>query len=77
MALPKKKTSKMRTKRRHTAYVMKMRKKITNRVAIVKCQSCGEMRRSHHVCGTCGHFADKQVIDMLGSNLDGITTIKA
>ncbi len=27
-----------------------------------ECPNCGEMRRPHHVCPACGHYADREVI---------------
>ncbi|SLN65108.1 50S ribosomal protein L32 [Aquimixticola soesokkakensis] len=27
-----------------------------------ECPSCGELKRPHHVCGACGHYADREVV---------------
>ena len=27
-----------------------------------ECPNCGELKRPHHVCGACGHYADREVI---------------
>ena len=27
-----------------------------------ECPSCGELRRPHHVCPSCGSYADREVI---------------
>ena len=27
-----------------------------------ECSNCGELKRPHHVCGACGHYADREVI---------------
>lgn len=27
-----------------------------------ECPNCGELKRPHHVCRACGHYADRQVI---------------
>jgi large subunit ribosomal protein L32 len=27
----------------------------------VECSNCGEMKRSHHVCGACGHYDGREV----------------
>ncbi len=29
---------------------------------LVECKNCGEMRRSHHVCPSCGMYNGRQVI---------------
>ena len=27
-----------------------------------ECPNCGELKRPHHVCPSCGHYADREVI---------------
>ncbi|HAV09085.1 MAG TPA: 50S ribosomal protein L32 [Rhodobacteraceae bacterium] len=27
-----------------------------------ECPNCGELKRPHHVCGSCGHYDDRQVV---------------
>ena len=27
-----------------------------------ECPNCGELKRPHHVCGSCGHYADREVV---------------
>ncbi|MEL6584874.1 MAG: 50S ribosomal protein L32 [Pseudomonadota bacterium] len=27
-----------------------------------ECSNCGELRRPHHVCPSCGHYDDREVI---------------
>ncbi|WP_407493265.1 50S ribosomal protein L32 [Pseudooceanicola sp. MF1-13] len=29
-----------------------------------ECPSCGELKRPHHVCPSCGSYADREVIAM-------------
>ena len=31
----------------------------------VECDNCGEFKRSHHVCGACGHYAGREVVAMV------------
>ena len=31
-----------------------------------ECPNCGELKRPHHVCGACGHYADREVVAMAG-----------
>ena len=30
-----------------------------------ECSNCGELKRPHHVCPSCGHYADREVIAMV------------
>ena len=30
-----------------------------------ECQNCGELKRPHHVCGACGHYADREVVSVV------------
>ncbi len=27
-----------------------------------ECPNCGELKRPHHVCGSCGYYADREVV---------------
>jgi large subunit ribosomal protein L32 len=31
---------------------------------LVRCQNCGDWKRSHHVCLTCGTYRGRQVIEI-------------
>ncbi|GAB3131408.1 50S ribosomal protein L32 [Novispirillum itersonii] len=55
MAVPKKKTSKSRRnmRRSHDGVVAH---------AHNECPNCGEMKRPHHVCGSCGHYDGREVV---------------
>ncbi len=35
-----------------------------------ECPNCGELKRPHHVCGACGHYADREVIAADAIDLD-------
>lgn len=30
-----------------------------------ECSNCGELRRPHHVCPSCGHYGDKEIVVMV------------
>ncbi len=30
-----------------------------------ECSSCGELKRPHHVCPSCGHYDDREVVAMV------------
>lgn len=57
MAVPKRKTSKARKRKRRTHYKAKM-------PAFSLCSNCGEMKRPHNVCQNCGFYKGKQVINL-------------
>lgn len=54
MAVPKRKTSpsKRRMRRSHLALTA---------VTSLECPNCGELKRPHHVCGSCGHYDGREV----------------
>lgn len=29
-----------------------------------ECSNCGELKRPHHVCPSCGHYDDREVVVM-------------
>ena len=29
-----------------------------------ECPNCGELKRPHHICSSCGFYGDKEVISM-------------
>jgi len=58
MAVPKKKTSKRRTRTRRAANT-----KISP-VVLIKCTKCGEPKRPHLACSVCGFYKDKKVLEV-------------
>ena len=61
MPVPKKRTSKSvkGMRRSHDA--------LTATAAVEVCDHCGELKQRHHVCGQCGWYRGRQVLD-LGAN---------
>lgn len=57
MAVPKKKSSKRRTRNRAATKGLKL-------TYLSKCPKCGEPKRSHVVCGFCGYYNGKKVLDV-------------
>ena len=55
MAVPARKTSKTRKRKRRTHY-----KLIPNQVT--KCEKCGAIKRTHRVCLACGKYKGKEEI---------------
>lgn len=35
--------------------------------AHVECPNCGELKRPHHVCGSCGYYDGREVVDAEGA----------
>jgi len=60
--VPKKKTSRARTSRRYKSFQNRARKKLVNRIQLVKCESCAAPKRAHHVCADCGSYKGKDVL---------------
>ncbi len=58
MAVPKRKTSKQRkNKRRANSYRL-------NKVTVVECPQCHASKQPHRVCGECGYYKNKEVINV-------------
>lgn len=55
MAVPFRKVSKTRGRKRRTHY------KISENTT-VKCPKCGEIKKPHRVCPNCGTYKNKEVI---------------
>ena len=55
MAVPFRKVSKTRGRKRRTHYVI-------NTKTTVKCPKCGEMIKPHRVCPKCGTYKNKEVV---------------
>jgi large subunit ribosomal protein L32 len=57
MAVPKRRTSKSRKLKRRTHDRAPV-------VAIQPCPRCGDPRRPHRVCPTCGYYGDQKRIEV-------------
>ncbi|MCH1511986.1 MAG: 50S ribosomal protein L32 [Acidimicrobiales bacterium] len=58
MAVPKKKTSKSKTRsRRNSAWKL-------SASTFNKCPQCGSTRRPHHVCGNCGWYNGREALEV-------------
>ena len=57
MAVPKSKISKSRRNmcRAHDGL---------SSVALIECSNCGEMKRPHHVCASCGYYDGREVTEV-------------
>ncbi len=58
MAVQQNKVSKSRRNNRRAHDALKA-------VNANECPNCGELKRPHHVCVECGHYADREVVSMI------------
>ena len=56
MAVPKKRTSKQRKRKRRTHYKAEV-------PTVGTCPRCGDPKRPHHVCTSCGYYRGKAVLE--------------
>ena len=73
---PKQKLCKSRTRTRYGAFQTKVRQKLTDRVNLVTCPTCGAKAQAHTVCKQCGQYKGRQVLDV-EKDMKKITKIKA
>ena len=57
MAVPKKRTSKQRKRKRRTHFKAQP-------VPVQACPKCGDAKAPHRVCPTCGHYAGEPVLEI-------------
>ena len=67
MAVPKRKTTPSRRgkRRSHDAHLA---------INSVECPNCGEFKLAHHVCGACGYYNKKEIIDKTESSEDDLNS---
>ena len=56
MAVPKKRTSKMKKRQRRSHHHMR-------RLSLARCSHCGAAVMAHRVCHNCGHYRDAPVLE--------------
>ena len=57
MAVPKKRVSKQRKRKRRTHYKAQP-------VAVQTCPKCGDAKAPHRVCPSCGYYRDEPVLEV-------------
>lgn len=57
MALPKRRQSKSRSRKRRSHHALR-------RPGTTTCPRCDTVKEPHRVCPNCGHYADREVIAM-------------
>ncbi|MFP4015962.1 MAG: 50S ribosomal protein L32 [Halanaerobiales bacterium] len=56
MAVPKRKTSKSRKRKRRTHWKL-------NTPNLAECPQCHELKLPHRVCPACGHYKGEEVVE--------------
>jgi large subunit ribosomal protein L32 len=56
MAVPKRKTTPSRRNMRRSHHALKA-------TGYQECPNCGELKLAHHVCGACGYYDSREVLD--------------
>lgn len=59
MAVPKRKVSRSRRNRRRAHLALPASR-------YHECPNCGELKRPHHLCEACGHYDDREVVEIEG-----------
>ena len=54
--VPVQKTSRARTRRRHSKWAHEQKRKLLKRTNLVPCPQCQEMKLSHSFCSECGAY---------------------
>ena len=57
MAVPKRKTSKARKRKRRTHYKL-------DTPNLDRCSNCGAAKTPHRVCADCGHYGEQQFVQV-------------
>ncbi len=57
MPVPKKRTSKSKKGMRRSHHALSV-------PAFSECPECSEMKRPHMVCPECGHYKDKEILEI-------------
>jgi large subunit ribosomal protein L32 len=57
MALPKRRQTKTRGRKRRTHWVL-------TAPTLVNCSHCSEKKRAHHVCPHCGYYQGREVMEV-------------
>jgi large subunit ribosomal protein L32 len=55
MAVPKRKVSPSRRGMRRSHEAL-------GRESSLECSNCGELKRPHHICASCGHYDGREVV---------------
>jgi large subunit ribosomal protein L32 len=57
MAVPKHKVTRQKRNQRRSHHALAA-------ASYVECANCGELKRPHHVCGACGHYGGRDVVEI-------------
>ncbi|MFQ5467233.1 MAG: 50S ribosomal protein L32 [Kiloniellaceae bacterium] len=60
MAVPKKKVTRSKRNMRRAHHALGSN-------AHNECPNCGELKRPHHLCGACGYYDGREVVEIEGA----------
>lgn len=69
---PKKKVSKVQSRKRHSTWKSINLKRLENTYQTAKCPNCGANRLNHRVCPSCGYYNGKQVLTIKSKAKDTV-----
>ncbi|MCF7836473.1 50S ribosomal protein L32 [Candidatus Gracilibacteria bacterium] len=75
--VPKRKSSKTRTKRRYSTWESGELKRLTNKSKTVACPKCKQPRLPHTACSVCGYYRGRVVIDLVAKDSKKVQKVKA
>jgi large subunit ribosomal protein L32 len=61
MAVPKKRTSRMRRDMRRSHDALDAAQ---IRSVVASCPNCGAIKQQHHICAACGTYKSQQILDV-------------
>jgi large subunit ribosomal protein L32 len=65
MAVPKRKHSKARSRKRRSVYYNAL-----EAPQMMECPNCGDPKVMHHACQSCGHYRGRKVVEPKETPLD-------
>lgn len=72
---PKKKVSKVQTRKRHSTWKALNLKRLENTYQTAKCPNCGANRLNHRVCPSCGYYNGKQVVTVKSTSKETVVDV--
>ena len=64
MAVPKKKISRSRGKRRYSKFQRETRDRLENKYATTECSNCKSQKLPHFACKVCGTYNGRDVLQL-------------
>jgi len=75
--VPKYKTSRSRSKKRHATWESQLANYWENKTQAVKCSDCEKPKLAHHICQECGSYKGRKIINKDKASDAKIKVVKA